>query len=124
MWSIFLLSVTILSGINCKAINSDKDDPRIVIVGAGLAGVTALAELLDNGYRNVVLLEAQNRIGGRIETVPFGANVADLGAQWVHGEKDNVIFEMVSKYGLLDKSPYAWLGIGGKLLILRKGPID
>jgi monoamine oxidase len=124
MWSIFLLLVTILSGINCKAISSDKDDPRIVIVGAGLAGVTALAELLDNGYRNVVLLEAQKRIGGRIETVPFGANVADLGAQWVHGEKDNIIYEMVSKYGLLDKSPNAWLGSGGKISIFIRRYIN
>jgi spermine oxidase len=120
MWSIFLLLVAILSGINCKAISSDKDNPKIVIVGAGLAGVTALAELLDNGYRNVVVLEAQNRIGGRIETVPFGANVADLGAQWVHGEKYNIIFEMVSRYGLLDKSPNAWLGSGGNINIERK----
>lgn len=116
MWSILLIStvlIQILSGIDGKALKSD-DEPRIVIIGAGLAGVTALSELLDNGYRNVVLLEAQDRVGGRIQTVPFGANVADLGAQWVHGEKNNVIYEMVSRYGLLDKSPYAWLGIGGK----------
>jgi spermine oxidase len=116
MRSIFLLIVTILSGINCKAASSNKNDPRIVIVGGGLAGVTALAELLENGYGNVVLLEAQRRIGGRVKTIPFGANVFDIGAEWVHGEKYNVIFEMVSKYGLLDRTPYEWVGVGGKFL--------
>ncbi len=124
MRSIFILIVTILSGINCKAASSNKNDPRIVIVGGGLAGVTALAELLENGYGNVVLLEAQRRIGGRVKTIPFGANVFDIGAEWIHGEKYNVIFEMVSKYGLLDRTPYDWLGVGGKFLYKFGGTLQ
>lgn len=117
MWLILLISIVLiqfLSGINGKVAKSDEDEPRIVIIGGGLAGITALTELLDNGYKNVILLEAQNRIGGRVETVPFGANVVDLGAQWVHGEKGNVVYELVNGSSLLDKSPYAWMGIGGK----------
>jgi spermine oxidase len=114
MWTIFLLIVTILSGIYCKATRSNTNDPRIVIVGGGLAGVTALAELLENGYENVVLLEAQRRFGGRVKTINFGANVVDLGAQWVHGETGNVIFEMVNRHGMLDRTPYEWVGVGGK----------
>jgi spermine oxidase len=111
MWLIFLLLVTIFNGINCEV---REDDPRIVIVGGGLAGVSALSRLLENGYRNVVLLEAQHRFGGRVETINFGANVVDMGAQWVHGEVGNVIFEMVSNLGLLDRTPYEWVGLGGK----------
>jgi monoamine oxidase len=92
---------------------TNTDEPRIIIIGAGLAGVSALSKFLENGYENVLLLEAENRIGGRVETVPFGANVADIGAQWIHGEKGNVIYQMVSKHGVTDRTPLAWVGAGG-----------
>lgn len=54
----------------------------IIIIGAGASGVAAAAKLISNGYKNVTILEASNRIGGRINTIPFGANVVDMGAQW------------------------------------------
>src|SRR6266404_5327939 len=45
---------------------------KIVIVGAGMAGLTAAYELMRAGYK-VVVLEAQLRVGGRIQTLrePF-----------------------------------------------------
>lgn len=55
---------------------------RIVIVGAGISGISAAAKLIENGFKNLVILEAENRIGGRVCTVPFGKNVLDMGAQW------------------------------------------
>lgn len=82
----------------------DKDTP-ILIVGAGISGIAALSKLIENGYNNVTLLEASDRIGGRINTVLFGSSVIDLGAQWVHGEKGNVIWEMVEKENILDVTP-------------------
>lgn len=90
----------------------DKSTP-ILIVGAGIAGISALSKLLENGYNNVTLLEASNRIGGRIHTVPFASNVVDLGAQWVHGEDGNIIYDTVKDLNLLDvtKEPIfnAWI---------------
>lgn len=44
--------------------------------------MAAATRLIAKGYKNLTILEAENRIGGRIHTVPFGANVVDLGAQW------------------------------------------
>ncbi len=41
---------------------------RITIVGAGIAGITAARQLVDAGF-NVVVIEARDRIGGRIDTV-------------------------------------------------------
>lgn len=73
---------------------------RIVVVGAGAAGIAAATKLLEAGCRNVVILEAENRIGGRIYTTPFADNVIDLGAQWCHGEKNNVVYETVQKLKL------------------------
>jgi monoamine oxidase len=78
---------------------------KIVIIGGGAAGISALSKLLENGFKNVTLLEAEDRIGGRIHTIPFASNVVDLGAQWCHGEKHNVIYDMVGKYNVLDKTP-------------------
>lgn len=55
---------------------------KILIIGAGASGFAAAAKLISNGFKNVLILEAENRIGGRIHTIPFGANVLDMGAQW------------------------------------------
>lgn len=55
---------------------------RIVIVGAGVSGIGAASTLIEKGFRNLVILEAENRIGGRVCTVPFASNVVDLGGQW------------------------------------------
>lgn len=55
---------------------------RIIVIGSGAAGIAASSKLIENGFKNVMVLEAESRIGGRINTIPFGRNVVDLGAQW------------------------------------------
>lgn len=74
---------------------------RIVIIGAGSAGIAAATRLLESGFENVLLLEAESRYGGRVHTIPFADNVVDLGAQWCHGEKSNVIFDAVRDLDML-----------------------
>ncbi|KAL5280242.1 hypothetical protein ACFFRR_004299 [Megaselia abdita] len=97
---------------NC---NGDFDkSSKIVIIGAGASGIAAATRLLSHGFTNVSILEGQSRIGGRINTVPFGDDHIDLGAQWCHGEKNNVVYEMVKDKNLLDKSKTAF---GSHLLI-------
>lgn len=59
-------------GISYSA--SVKDEllqEKIVIVGAGPAGIAAASKLLEYGYQNIVVLEANDRIGGRVETEYF-----------------------------------------------------
>lgn len=80
-----------MSTIVRKSLNT----ARIVVIGAGPSGIAAATKLILAGCQNVIILEAENRIGGRIYTIPFGDNVVDLGAQWCHGEKNNVIYETV-----------------------------
>ena len=57
-------------------------DKKIIIIGSGAAGFAAASKLIFNGFKNVLVLEAENRIGGRVHTIPYGANVLDMGAQW------------------------------------------
>jgi monoamine oxidase len=56
----------------------------VIVVGAGMAGLTAARALAEAG-RTVTLLEASGRVGGRIHTVREGDEVIELGAEFVHG---------------------------------------
>lgn len=47
-------------------------DTRIAIVGAGIAGISAAHRLYQNGFKNFVILEAKDQIGGRIRSIKFG----------------------------------------------------
>lgn len=71
--------------------------PKIIIIGAGASGISTAVKLIENGYKNIVILEAESRIGGRIHSVPFGKGYIDLGAQWCEGEGGNVVWELVKK---------------------------
>jgi len=48
------------------------DKLQVVVVGAGAAGLTAAARLMEHGVRNVMILEAEDRMGGRIHSTNFG----------------------------------------------------
>lgn len=72
---------------------------RVVVIGAGVAGLTA-ARLLAGQGASVVVLEARDRIGGRTWTDRRGAHPVDLGASWIHGIEDNPLAEVVSALGM------------------------
>jgi monoamine oxidase len=58
----------------------------VIVIGAGAAGLAAAARLGEGG-RSVLLLEAQDRVGGRIHTryEPGVAAPIELGAEYIHG---------------------------------------
>jgi monoamine oxidase len=60
------------------------DVRRVVVVGAGLAGLGAARALADRGVETVIL-EARDRVGGRCHT----RDGIDLGAHWIHGTEGN-----------------------------------
>jgi monoamine oxidase len=56
--------------------------PRVVVVGAGLAGLAAADALLTAGM-DVTVLEARDRVGGRVWSVPFAGGIVERGAEFV-----------------------------------------
>lgn len=58
----------------------------VVIVGAGAAGLSAAVEISRAG-RSVAVLEARDRVGGRMSSVPTGEAAVDLGATWFWGNE-------------------------------------
>jgi monoamine oxidase len=72
---------------------------RVIVVGAGIAGLAAARTLADRGH-DVVVLEARDRVGGRIHTSRQWPDVpVDLGASWIHGVDANPITELARKAG-------------------------
>ncbi|UBH05918.1 amine oxidase [Leucobacter sp. Psy1] len=70
-----------------------------VVIGAGVAGLTA-ARLLARAGQRVVVLEARDRIGGRLHTERAGGSATDLGASWIHGVDNNPLADAVEAFGL------------------------
>ena len=76
------------------------DTVDVIVIGAGIAGLAAARTLHDDGLR-VVVLEARDRIGGRIWTDRSWPGVTlDLGASWIHGIDENPIAELADERGV------------------------
>lgn len=62
----------------------------VLVVGAGVAGLIAAVRLAKAGY-DVIVLEARERVGGRILTAHAGDATVELGAEFVHGEPPELL---------------------------------
>ncbi|KAG7311469.1 hypothetical protein JYU34_002511 [Plutella xylostella] len=77
-------------------------EPRIIIIGAGMAGLSAAHRLTQCGIRNFVVLEAKERPGGRIHSCWLGDAVIEMGAEWIHGAcLPNTVYTLASSDKLL-----------------------
>lgn len=74
----------------------------VVVVGGGAAGF-ACAKVLHEANTRITLLEASDRVGGRIRTttLPFVGH-CELGATWLHGTRGNAAHKIASAIGALD----------------------
>ena len=75
---------------------------KVLILGAGVAGITAGKTLHDRGITDFLMLEAQDYIGGRIKQVPFAGMKVEEGANWIHfvEEEHNPLILLKEKYDL------------------------
>ncbi|XP_030756790.1 spermine oxidase [Sitophilus oryzae] len=84
--------------------NSSKTShySKVIIVGAGMAGLSAGFHLTKNNFTDFKILEARGRLGGRIVQIPMGNEKVELGANWIHGVLGNPVYEFAMQHGLVD----------------------
>lgn len=74
----------------------------VIIIGAGMSGAKAALDLYNAGETNTLILEARDRLGGRLLSKQSTKNEKvyyDLGASWFHDALDNPLFEKAKKLG-------------------------
>jgi monoamine oxidase len=78
--------------------STSAGDPDVLILGAGIAGLAAARSLAERGLR-VLVLEARDRVGGRILSLTTPENVTvELGAEFVHG-RDPELWKLIDECG-------------------------
>jgi len=102
--------------------SASSDDKRIIVVGAGLAGLSCAYELDQAGF-NVILIEARSRPGGRVRTYrdPFADNLyAEMGAEYVDST-DTYVKEYCKKFDLkvLPARQYDGVYVRGQRLTMK-----
>lgn len=84
---------------------------QVVVIGAGMAGISTALTLQEAGY-GVVVLEASNRVGGRIRTDRSLGVPLELGAARLRGFKKNPVMPFVEAAGL-EHVDFEWNNLHG-----------
>ena len=83
-----------------EGLGTDKEvKAKVLILGAGLSGITAAKTLLDNDIKDFYVLEGQDYIEGRIHAVQFEGVRVEAGANWLHSldsEASEVLVKLMS----------------------------
>jgi monoamine oxidase len=95
-------------------------DHDVIVVGAGMAGLSVASELRALGL-DVLVLEARDKIGGRVDTnYEFTSHPIERGAEFVHGE-NVVTWEPIRRWGLhtlsaLEEDDNFFIDVAGQFL--------
>jgi monoamine oxidase len=73
---------------------------KILIIGAGIAGLATCKQLIEDGF-DASILEARNRYGGRIWVDETLGIHLGLGANWMHGTEGNPLLPIAKKKRIL-----------------------
>lgn len=113
---LLLIPPSILENIKSQPKKMLTCNKSVIIIGAGISGLAAAKKLNDNGF-TVTILEAQDKVGGRLRTnrslgIPF-----DEGASWIHGITGNPMTTLAQQAGMTtaftDDESFESYDIGG-----------
>jgi monoamine oxidase len=96
----YLLNLSCSTNLN--KLSKNNYNKKVIIIGAGMSGCSAAYHLKNEGY-TVQILEARNRIGGRVFTNRERGYPIDLGASWMHGNKQNPLEPLLRQFGAKSK---------------------
>ena len=92
------------------------DQWDVVVIGGGLAGITAARDLQQRGLRTVVI-EANDRLGGRTYTIEDEGCTIELGGTWIHWTQPFIWAEK-ERYGLeIEETP----GCVAEHIVIHRG---
>lgn len=115
-----LLTTTSLLESSCKKPEEvEPEGKKVIIVGAGIAGLAAAKKLKEKGF-NVTVFESQDKVGGRLRTDRSLGISFDEGASWIHGVYGNPITTLAQEAGMntfrtIDDQAETCYDIGGIL---------
>ena len=93
-----LFASTTMASCNDSQEEIQPNGKRVIVVGGGISGLATAKKLKENGF-SVLLLESQDRVGGRIRTSKPLDLSFDEGASWIHGSSKNPITELAEQSG-------------------------
>jgi monoamine oxidase len=95
---LILMTPTLLASCGKDDENISPNGKTVVVIGAGISGLAAAKKLKEKGF-TVIVLEAQEKVGGRLRTDRTLGIAFDEGASWIHGPNGNPITSLASQSG-------------------------
>src|SRR5271154_3844023 len=86
-----------------------RADVDVAVIGAGAAGIGAARRLSEAGTVSVLVLEARDRVGGRVHTIAPTGFALDRGAEWLHSADINPLSPIAQGLGFaVHRRPPEW----------------
>jgi len=96
-------------------------DVSVAVIGGGVTGLYAARKLLESGIKDVLVLEAADRVGGRVRELQRLARwPVQAGPEFIHGKENSLLVQELAaagaKFREVEWPDYLWLAAEGRLL--------